>query len=86
MRLRNAEEMTRTTGAVAPIHRRGSDGTLGNGHRRSLPCHLDREPILAHGGMLLFSKWLECFPIPDQKATTVARKLVYEIVARYGAF
>ena len=33
-----------------------------------------------------FSKWLECFPIPDQKATTVSRKLVYEIVARYGAF
>ena len=24
-----------------------------------------------------FSKWLECFPVPDQKATTVARKLVY---------
>ena len=33
-----------------------------------------------------FSKWLECFPIPDQKATTVAMKLLYEIVARYGAF
>ena len=33
-----------------------------------------------------FSKWLECFPVPDQKVTTVARKLVYEIVARYGAF
>ena len=33
-----------------------------------------------------FSKWLECFPTPDQKATTVAQKLVYEIVARYGAF
>ena len=33
-----------------------------------------------------FSKRLECFPIPDQKAKTVARKLVYEIVARYGAF
>ena len=33
-----------------------------------------------------FSKWLECFPIPSQKATTVARKLVYEIVVRYGAF
>ena len=33
-----------------------------------------------------FSKWLECFPIPDQKATTVTRNLVYEIMARYGAF
>ena len=33
-----------------------------------------------------FSKWLECFPIPDQKATMVARKLVYEIVAQYGTF
>ena len=54
MRLRNAEETTGTTGAVAPIHRRGSDGTLGDGRRRSLPCHLDREPILPHGGMLLF--------------------------------
>ena len=30
-----------------------------------------------------FSKWLKCFPIPDQKAT---RKLIYEIVAQYGAF
>ena len=33
-----------------------------------------------------FSKWLECFPISGQNATTVARKQVYEIVARYGAF
>ena len=33
-----------------------------------------------------FSKWLKCFPVPDQKATMVARKLVYVIVARYGAF
>ena len=33
-----------------------------------------------------FSKWLECFPIPDQKATTVAQKLVFKIVAPYGAF
>ena len=33
-----------------------------------------------------FSKWLECFPIPDQKASTVARKLVNEIVGQYGAF
>ena len=54
MRLRNTEETRGTTGAVAPIHRRGSDGTLGDGSCRSLPCHLDREPILPHGGMLLF--------------------------------
>ena len=33
-----------------------------------------------------FSKWHECFPRPDQKATTVTRKFMYEIVARYGAF
>ena len=33
-----------------------------------------------------FSKWLQYFTIPDQKATTVAQKLVYEIVAHYGAF
>ena len=41
--------------------------------------------LLPHGGMLLF-EMARVFPIPDQKATTVARKLVYEIVARYGAF
>ena len=41
-------------GAAAPIHRRSSDGTLGDGRRWSLPCHLDGEPILPHGGMLLF--------------------------------
>ena len=85
MRLRNVEEMEGTAGAAAPIHRRGSDGTVGDGRRRSLPCHLEGEPILPHGGSY-FSKWLECFPILDKKATTVARKLVYEIVARYGAF
>ena len=27
-----------------------------------------------------FSKWLECFPISDQKATTFAGKLVFEVV------
>ena len=32
-----------------------------------------------------FSKWLESFPIPDQKATTVARKLVSEIEVKGGA-
>ena len=54
MRLRNAEETEGTTRAAAPIHRRGSDGTVGDGCRRTLPCHLVREPILPHGGMLLF--------------------------------
>ena len=81
MRLSNAEETTGTTGTVTSIHRRGPDGTLADGCRRSLPCHLDGKPILPHGGMLLFK-----MAIPDQKATTVARKLVYENVARYGAF
>ena len=33
-----------------------------------------------------FSKWLECFPIQDQKAMTITGNLVYEIVAQYGAF
>ena len=60
MRLRNVEE---TTGAVASIHCRGSDGTLGDRCRRSLPCHPDREPILPHGGMLLF-KMTRVFPHP----------------------
>ena len=54
MRLRNVEETEGTTRAAAPIHRRGSDGTVGNGCRRTLSCHLGREPILPHGGMLLF--------------------------------
>ena len=44
--------------------------------------HFLGEPVLPDGGMLL----LECFPIPDQKATRMASKLVYEIGARYGAF
>ena len=46
MRLRNVEETEGTAGAAAP--------TVGDGCRRSLPCHLDGEPILPHGGMLLF--------------------------------
>ena len=54
MRLRNVEETERTAGAAAPIHRRGSDGTVGDGRRRTLPCHLDGEPILPNRGMLLF--------------------------------
>ena len=33
-----------------------------------------------------FSKWLESFPTPDQKATASAGKLVIKVVARYGAF
>ena len=63
MRLGNVEEMTGKTGAVAPIHRWGSDGTLGDGRRRFLPCHLDREPILPQGGMLLF-EMARLFPHP----------------------
>ena len=38
------------------------------------------EPVLSDGGML------DCFPIPYQKATTVTRKLVYEIVPGMGQF
>ena len=33
-----------------------------------------------------FSKWVECFPIPDQNAFTIAGKLVFEIVTQYEAF
>ena len=33
-----------------------------------------------------FTKWLKCYPIPDQKANTIAGKLVFEVVARCGAF
>ena len=68
MRLRNAEVTTGTTGAVAPIHRWGSDGTLGDGRRLSLPCHLDREPILPHGGMLLF-KMARMLPHPGPEGS-----------------
>ena len=83
MRLRDTEETTGTAGTVTSIHRRGPDGTLGDVARPY--------PITSTGNQYYlmvacyFSKWLECFPIPDQKGTTVARKLVYEIVARYGA-
>ena len=52
MRLRNAEETTGTTGATTSIHRRGPDGTLGDGRGWALPHHLDGEPILPHGGVL----------------------------------
>ncbi len=30
------------------------------------------------------TKWMEAFPLPDAKASTVARKLVQEFVCRYG--
>ena len=53
MRLRNAKETTGTAGTITSIHRRGPDGTLGDGCRRALPHHLDRKLILPHGGMLL---------------------------------
>ena len=63
MRPCNAEETTGTTGAVTSIHRWGPDGTLGDGRRRSLPCHLDGKPILPHGGMLLV-EMARMFPHP----------------------
>ena len=31
-----------------------------------------------------FTKWVEVFPIPDQRAETVAKCLVNEVVSRYG--
>ena len=31
-----------------------------------------------------FTRWTECYPIPDQKAQTVASKIVEEFVARFG--
>ena len=85
MRLRNVEETTGTTGAVAPIHRRGSMERLAMDVAGPYPVTSTGNQYCLMVGCY-FSKWLECFPIPDQKATTVARKLVYEIVARYGAF
>ena len=85
MRLRNVEETKGTAGAAAPIHRRGCDGTLGDGRPSPYPVTSTGNQYCLMVGCY-FSKWLECFPILDQKATMVARKLVYEIVARYGAF
>jgi predicted aspartyl protease len=31
-----------------------------------------------------FTRWMEAYPIPDQKATTVAQKLVDEFICRFG--
>ena len=31
-----------------------------------------------------FSKWVEIFPVPDQTATTCAKILLNEIIARFG--
>ena len=52
MRLRDDEETTGTAGATTSIHRRGPDGTLGNGLGWAISHHLDGEPILPHGGVL----------------------------------
>ena len=81
MRLRDAEETTGTAGTVTSIHRRGPDGTLGDVARPYPITSTGNQYCLMVG--CYFSK---CFPIPDQKGTTITRKLVYKIVARYGAF
>ena len=31
-----------------------------------------------------FTKWVEAFPLPDQKAETVARTLMRDVASRYG--
>ena len=33
-----------------------------------------------------FTKWVECYPIPNQEAITVATKLVDEVITRFGVF
>ena len=53
VRLCNVEETQGTAGAAPPIRHRGSDGTIGHGRRRTLPCHFGREPVLPYGGVLL---------------------------------
>ena len=85
MRLRHVEETTGTTVAVTPMHRRGLMERLAMDVAGPYPVTSTGNQYCLMVGCY-FSKWLECFPIPDQKATEVARKLVYEIVARYGAF
>ena len=31
-----------------------------------------------------FTKWTECFPMPNMEAVTVAKILVNEVIARFG--
>ena len=31
-----------------------------------------------------FTKWLECFPIPDQNATTIAKTVVEHFISKFG--
>ena len=54
MRLCDAEETAGTMGAVTPIHRRGLDGSLGDGRGWTVPHHFDEKPILPHGRVLFF--------------------------------
>ena len=31
-----------------------------------------------------FTKWLECYPLPDQNAETIAKAMVEGFIARFG--
>ena len=49
----HVEEEAGAPRAVTSVHRRGSDGTTGDGRGRAVPHHLLGEPVLPDGGMLL---------------------------------
>lgn len=47
-------------------------------------------PVTEHGNKYIlvvgdyFTKWTECFPMPNMEASTVARLLVTEMISRFG--